>query len=479
MKKSVVLIWFRNDLRLTDNEVINYALEKAQFVIPLFVFDDRQFGLTHQFKFKKSGAKRTQFLIEAVKNLKENLQQIGSDLIIKTGLPENIIPELCKQYLVKEVVYHKEVAPEEVSVEENLKSNLFKSGVETTEIWGSTLTHHDDLPFPLTKIPSVFTKYKNLIECNCEVRNLISKPKYLPLLELQYTGNVPTLEQLGYINDEFNVKDKSIMSFEGGESAALARLHYYFWEKDLLKSYETTRNGLLGDQYSSKFSAWLAIGCISPRYIYHEVKKYEAQRIQNKSTYWMIFELYWRDFFRFTAAKHYDRFFAEKGIATVHDCDWKNDFHKLELWRDAKTGFPFIDANMRELQATGYMSNRGRQNVASFLVKDLKVNWLMGAEYFESMLIDYDVCSNYGNWAYLAGVGQDPRENRYFNIVSQSERYDHHAEYIKFWLPELQHLDAKMIHHFHTLSDAAKIKLRVEHYPEPIVKLNHHVVKHE
>jgi deoxyribodipyrimidine photo-lyase len=132
-------------------------------------------------------------------------------------------------------------------------------------------------------------------------------------------------------------------------------------------------------------------------------------------------------------------------------------------------GQSIIDANMRELMQTGYMSNRGRQNVASFLVKDLKVNWLMGAEYFESFLIDYDVCSNYGNWAYVAGVGQDPRENRHFNIFSQSEKYDHNASYMKHWLPELVHLDAKMIHQFHTLSQAAKKQLKVDAYPQPIL----------
>jgi deoxyribodipyrimidine photo-lyase len=161
--------------------------------------------------------------------------------------------------------------------------------------------------------------------------------------------------------------------------------------------------------------------------------------------------------------------FLEKGVENKKDCDWAVDFEMFEKWKTAKTGFPFIDANMRELMQTGYMSNRGRQNVASFLVKDLKVNWLMGAEYFESFLIDYDVCSNYGNWAYVAGVGQDPRENRHFNIFSQSEKYDHNASYMKHWLPELVHLDAKMIHQFHTLSQAAKKQLKVDAYPQPIL----------
>ena len=116
---------------------------------------------------------------------------------------------------------------------------------------------------------------------------------------------------------------------------------------------------------------------------------------------------------------------------------WSDDRDKLFAWVLGETGIPFIDANMKELRDTGFMSNRGRQNVASFLVKDLKVNWQMGAEYFESALIDYDPCSNYGNWNYVAGVGNDPRENRYFNILSQAKRYDPDGAFVRHWLPEL------------------------------------------
>ena len=124
----------------------------------------------------------------------------------------------------------------------------------------------------------------------------------------------------------------------------------------------------------------------------------------------------------------------------------KNDYQLLQVWIEGRTGIPFIDANMRELAQTGFMSNRGRQNVASFLVKDLGVNWQMGADYFESLLLDYDPCSNYGNWNYLAGVGSDPRENRYFNILAQAKKYDPKGAYVKRWLPELANLPHDIIH---------------------------------
>ncbi len=116
--------------------------------------------------------------------------------------------------------------------------------------------------------------------------------------------------------------------------------------------------------------------------------------------------------------------------------EWKHDKAKFEAWINGKTGVPFIDANMKELQLTGFMSNRGRQNVASFLTKDLGIDWTWGATYFESQLIDYDVCNNWGNWNYVAGVGNDPREDHYFNIETQVEKYDKNGDYVKLWLSE-------------------------------------------
>jgi deoxyribodipyrimidine photo-lyase len=465
--QSAIILWFKNDLRLHDHEALDYAVSRSTKVIPLYIFDDRQFKTTQYFNLPKTNAFRAQFLIESVQNLKERLIGKGSDLIIKKGIPEDIIPELCKQYLVREVVYHNEATPEESDIQDELNKRLLKIGVETTSFWSNTLIHHDDLPFPLAKIPVVFTKYRTQIERDCSVRDLFQEPHFIPSPEFQYLGNIPSLKELGLeLPHESN---KAVLRFKGGETEALQRVDDYIWKDDLLKDYETTRNGMLGADYSSKFSAWLSVGCISAKYIYHEVQLYELQRVKNKSTYWLIFELFWRDFFRFTATKYFKQFFSERGVNKKIDCDWKVDFEMFEKWKNAKTGFPFIDANMRELMETGYMSNRGRQNVASFLIKDLKVNWLMGAEYFESMLIDYDVCSNYGNWAYIAGVGADPRENRYFNIFTQADRYDHDSLYMKHWLPELAHLQSKAIHQVHEFTVQERKQNDITMYPLPII----------
>ncbi|MEM9768946.1 MAG: DASH family cryptochrome, partial [Cyanobacteria bacterium P01_D01_bin.71] len=241
------------------------------------------------------------------------------------------------------------------------------------------------------------------------------------------------------------------------------------------------RNGMLGANYSSKFSAWLALGCLSPRRIYQAVQAYEAERVRNDSTYWLVFELLWRDYFRLICLKHGDRVFYPSGLRGLQ-VDWKQDWPRFGAWREGKTGYPLVDANMRELAATGFMSNRGRQNVASFLTKNLGIDWRMGAEWFESLLVDYDVCSNWGNWNYTAGVGNDARGFRYFNIPKQSKDYDPDGAYVKHWLPELQQLPASKVHAPWKLIDVEqkrfKVRLGVD-YPNPIVDLQKSVQANE
>jgi deoxyribodipyrimidine photo-lyase len=224
--------------------------------------------------------------------------------------------------------------------------------------------------------------------------------------------------------------------FRGGEYAAHERLKDYLWNSHNILKYKETRNGLLGTEYSSKFSAWLACGCISAQEIYFETKKFEQQVESNESTYWLIFELLWRDYFRYVMLKYGTRLFKPAGISGKGSTTTEpNDAaERFDAWVNGTTGDAFVDANMRELKFTGFMSNRGRQNVASYLVHQLKLDWRRGARYFEKQLIDYDVFSNWGNWTYLAGVGNDPRENRVFNTNRQAEMYDPKGEYKKQWL---------------------------------------------
>lgn len=470
MAETRILIWYRNDLRVHDHEPLYRAIQAKAQVIPVYCFDPRQFGQT-SFGFAKTGAFRAQFLLESVADLRRSLRSLGSDLIIRSGKPEAIIAELAQQLQVVAVHYHQEVTSEELQVEQALKSVLADLGIALKPFWGHTLYHPDELPSEIAQLPEVFTQFRKQVEQRAIVRRAFPTPKQLlPLPEIA-VGELPQLADLGL---EVPVVDRrAVIAFQGGETAGMARLEHYFWKESHLKVYKETRNGMLGADYSSKFSPWLAFGCLSPRYIYEQVQAYEAQQVKNDSTYWLVFELLWRDYFRFICAKHGDRIFRLSGLQGA-PIPWREDWKRFDLWRQGLTGFPLVDANMRELAATGFMSNRGRQNVASFLTKNLGINWQMGAEWFESLLIDYDVCSNWGNWNYTAGVGNDARGFRFFNILKQSKDYDPQGEYVKHWLPELSKLPAGKVHEPWKLLPVEQqrfaVRLGVD-YPQPIVDL--------
>lgn len=470
MTANRIIIWYRNDLRLHDHEPLQEALKTKAQIIPLYCFDPRQFGKT-SFGFPKTGAFRAQFLLESVADLRQSLQKLGSNLIIRIGFPEEIIPQLAKQLEVSAVYYHAEVTSEELQVEKALNKALTPLKVYLKSFWGHTLYHPDNLPFDISNIPELFTNFRKQVEQTSSVNPTFPTPNSLPPLPDIDAGNLPQITDFGMAPP---VQDnRAVLKFKGGETAALSRLQDYFWKLDLLRVYKETRNGMLGANYSSKFSPWLALGCLSPRYIYEQVKEYESQRVKNDSTYWLIFELLWRDYFRFICAKHGNRIFRLSGLRGI-PIPWKEDWELFNIWKEGKTGFPLVDANMREIAATGFMSNRGRQNVASFLTKNLGINWQMGAEWFESLLIDYDVCSNWGNWNYTAGVGNDARGFRFFNIIKQSKDYDPQGEYVKYWLPELAKLPASKVHEPWKLLPVEQVRFGVKigvDYPQAVVDL--------
>lgn len=463
-----ILIWYRNDLRVHDLLALDQAVQQGATIIPLYCFDDRQFDKT-AFGFPKTGNFRAQFLRESVADLRHSLQQLGSNLVIRRGLPEKIIPAIAEQFKVDLVAFSKEVTSEEIQVEAKLKQALSDLKIKVNIYWESTLYLPEDLPFKIKDTPELYTNFRKQLEKKSAINQALPAPQKLPPLPSIDLGEIPTLSELDLSSPEFD--HRSVLSFKGGETAAIKRLQAYFWTEDCLRNYKETRNGMLGANYSSKFSPWLALGCISPRYINDQVIQYEGSRIKNNSTYWLIFELIWRDFFRFIVAKHGNQVFKLAGMQGVK-IPWKQDWQRFELWQTGNTGYPLVDANMRELAATGFMSNRGRQNVASFLTKNLGIDWRMGAEWFESCLIDYDVCSNWGNWNYTAGVGNDARGFRYFNIAKQTKDYDPQGKYLKHWLPELETLPGDKVREPGKLSQEEQqrygVRIGVD-YPRPVV----------
>ncbi|XP_011008670.1 PREDICTED: cryptochrome DASH, chloroplastic/mitochondrial [Populus euphratica] len=451
--KGTAIVWFRNDLRVLDNEVLFKAWVNSESVLPVYCVDPRVFqASTGYFGFPKTGGLRGQFIVECLVDLKKNLMTRGLNLLIRHGKPEEIIPALAKDFASHTVYAQKETCSEEVNVEKLVSKALRRvhpphsTGISTSQgsansptlqlVWGGTMYHLDDLPFSTNSIPDVYTQFRKSVEAKCSIRSCAKISMSLgPAPRVEDWGCVPSIEQLGLQPQEVSKG----MRFLGGETAALSRVHEYFWKKDFLKIYKETRNGMLGPDYSTKFSPWLASGSLSPRFIYEEVKRYEKGRLANDTAYWVLFELIWRDYFRFISFKYGNSIFHIGGPRNVVR-RWSHDQRLFDSWRNGCTGYPLIDANMKELSATGFMSNRGRQIVCSFLVRDMGIDWRMGAEWFETFLLDYDPCSNYGNWTYGAGVGNDPREDRYFSIPKQAQAYDPEGEYVAYWLPQLQEL---------------------------------------
>ncbi len=428
---KTALIWFRNDLRVHDHTSLTHAT-KHERVIGVYFFDPRQYG-TDAFGFVKTGKYRARFLLETVQELRERLETIGIPLLVLLARPEDKIQHLIQTYDVQTIYLQREWTSEETTVLDAVKK---KAGPKTqfVESYDQFLFHPDDLPYKdFKELPDVFTHFRKQCEKKVQVRPCLPIPKPLARnpLELSKT-KIPSLQDLGF--EPFQTDTRSAFPFSGGENQARKRIEYYFWESRKLSFYKRTRNGLVGVDYSSKFSPWLANGSVSARDLFWEVKKYEKEGVKNQDTYWLIFELIWRDYFKYVSLKFGDRIFHQSGILGKNYV-WNHSKEALDSWIEGRTAEPFVNANMKELAATGWMSNRGRQNVASYWAKELEQDWRIGAAYFESMLVDYDVHSNWGNWMYNSGVGNDPRDRK-FNVSLQADRYDPAGKYRRLWLQE-------------------------------------------
>lgn len=429
------LVWFRNNIRVEDNKALTEALAADSTVIALYCFDPRQYAETG-FGFPKTGAFRAKFLIESITNLKKNLAALNIPLVVCTEKPEVILPKLIVDFEITAIHSQSEWTREEVSVTNVIKAENSKE-ITWHEYYDQFLFHPDAIPYDdFSKIPKVFTEFRKKCEKYAEVHEPLEIPrKQINSISAEkiaeFDTKIPSLEDLGLHAPEAD--KRTAFPFFGGETAGKKRIQEYLWNTQNIATYKQTRNGLIGTEYSSKFSAWLANGSISPRMIYWEVRKFEKEIKKNQDTYWMIFELIWRDFFKFISLKHGDNLFTIGGILEKN-YDWGASKERRQQWIHGKTKYNFVNANMKELAKTGWMSNRGRQNVASFWAKELQQDWRIGASYFESQLIDYDVHSNWGNWQYVSGVGNDPRDRK-FNIERQAANYDPNGEYINMWLP--------------------------------------------
>ena len=425
---STLIYWFRNDLRLADNLAMTRACAAATHILPVYCHPSP--NELPPWGFARIGTHRRHFLAGALADLKSQLRLRGSDLIELQGLPQDILVRVASAVGATSIFCEAIAAPEE----EGEIAALRASGITVDSTWQSTLLSPDELPFTPERMPGVFTAFRHALE----------RAEALPTAPLPIPARIPPLPNLPTLPDavlpsasltELKRETRSsfpyhLAAFSGGASAANAHLDQYFARK-LAHTYKATRNGLSGTDYSSKFSPWLASGALSPRTAYAALKRFEAEHGANDGSYWLWFELLWRDYFRILHLKHGKKLYRARGLSSqagpAHDPD------AFARWCEGKTGEPLIDAGMRELAATGYLSNRLRQNVASYLIYDLACDWRAGAAWFEAQLVDYDVYSNQGNWLYIAGRGTDPRDGRRFNPQKQARDYDPNGDYQTLW----------------------------------------------
>lgn len=412
-KKTAV--WFTNDLRVFDNKAFVAAMEQGFPVVAFFL------------RFQQGSKEYFQFQNESLFDLAQNLEALRVPLYVFESSEINELTDFVSQGNICSIfsakAFNSRKRALQIELERQLKGiNFYYASSETLldlALFGLKPEHIDD----------TFSTFRKKVEARWVVPPLLATPK----AQKEPSEVLSDFSHFLFQN-KFTTNKHS--PFIGGRAEGLRRLNYYLSETQKILTYKETRNGMTCFDDSSKFSPWLAHGCLSAREIYWAIKEFEQHVRANESTYWLVFEILWRDYFKFLAEKYQDKFFSLSGLRPNKLPPSSGSADDFENWKKGTTQNDFINANMIELAQSGWMSNRGRQNVANYLVKTLGVEWIKGADYFEQKLIDYDCESNWGNWLYQSGRGTDPRD-RIFDPEVQARNYDADHSYRDKWLKKV------------------------------------------
>ena len=448
MDRKVVLMLFYNDLRINDNTALLKAAEIASDnngrLLCVYASDLEDLlaeqASKRPYQFADMGQARTTFLVESLVDLDKSLQRLGNRLLYlekEHSLQNGSLQALDAFIRLCQLIEQNAVTDICISQTADYNQNQAYKALQNKFPhinWHSQSTATLFTAMPTHELPKSFTQFRKQVEAHHDLLTAESGfevyqiPEALPPMpDNMLNGHQYLLNQQ---SDDSSQQTKP-SEFQGGETSAIKHLNSYF-ESEAPSTYKITRNALDDWTHSTKFSAWLANGTLSVKILLNRLRLYEAQVIANDSTYWIWFELLWREYFHWYAMAHQQKLFWFRGISQ-HAPTTCIDNERLEQWQTGTTPYPIVNACMHQLKATGYMSNRGRQIVASCLIHELNLDWRYGASYFEQHLIDYDVASNWGNWQYLAGVGADPRGCRQFNLKKQTQQYDPNGDFIKKW----------------------------------------------
>lgn len=415
MKKDLAILWFRHDLRLHDNEALLKIADASDFVLPVYVIDSRLVFGELPGELPRMYRTRIQFLLESIRDLRRNLRELGSDLIVRVGKPEEVIYELTEQFGAGGVYCNRERMPHETYVQDTLEERLWALGQEMHYYKGKMLIYTSDLPFPVRRTPDKYSSFLKETEHFISVRRpMASKERTFPFPNLDLDpGPIPNLSDFGYDDSYTN------MDFTGGETAG---------ESQLMKNlYEVANQG----RAHLQISPWLALGNLSPKRIYYQVESdVDLPESFNRS---LKRKLILRDFYRLTGKKEPDTLFAKGGFRHEpdHTGEWEPSL--LRKWIAGNTGHEYVDACMKCLSDIGYLNHLQRKAVAHFLIEEMEVHWLLGASYFQSVLLDYDPCSNYGNWQRTAGLSLDLKGRHRLNFKLIEDQMDPDGSFRQRW----------------------------------------------
>ena len=439
-KKAVFI--FRRDLRLPDNLGLIAALQTSKEVMPIFIFDSRQADPKEN---KYFSAPAFHFLLNSLAELNSALKDRGTKLYVFSGNPARIVESLIKQDSIDAVFVNKDYTPFSKRRDGEIAKVCAKYKVSFKEHNDYTLSPLEDIRTNQGKVYTIFTPFMKKA-----MADAVAKPSQNNFSNyFSAKLNTPTSSLKDYQTDVSKYK----LTLKGGRREALKMLK----ENQYLNNYQDSRN-LPADHGTSRLSAHHKFGTISIRESYHMAVEKTGKHSQ------FISELYWRDFYLYIAY-HFPKVFKESFLPWGNNIAWLNNKKQFAAWCEGKTGVPMVDAGMRELNQTGWMHNRSRMIVASYLTKSLLIDWRWGEKYFAQNLIDYDPSQNNGGWQWSASTGADPKPIRIFNPYTQAQNYDPEAVYIKRWVPELQAVETKLLTDGKT-RDFSKL---VSDYPSPLV----------
>ena len=462
MSEDLILFWHRRDLRIQDNLGLIKACQSSSKVIGLFCLDP------NLLKRDDVAPVRVSYMIGCLEFLQEEYKKLGSQLLILQGEPQEIIPKLARELKAKAVYFNLDIEPFAKKRDRSVSEALQSIGIRTETTWDQLLHTPDQILTQSQEPYKVYTPFwRNWsLKPKAKPQPVFSKPLMgLTETEQELVRNsgvitLPSAQELGFIWDNFLI-------LKPGEIAAQERLEE-FCDRALYE-YDQQRNFPAIDG-TSQLSAALKFGVISIRKVWQKtieaMENCRSDETRNQIQSWQQ-ELAWREFYQH-ALYHFPELELGAYREPVKSFPWQNNEQYFQAWCEGKTGYPIVDAAMRQLQEIGWMHNRCRMIVASFLTKDLIINWQWGEKYFMQTLIDGDLASNNGGWQWSASSGMDPKPLRIFNPASQAQKFDPEAEYIRQWLPELRSLETEQL-------VTGKISSRDRKscgYPQPIVDHN-------